>query len=280
MKVDIVENKIIIKDRAELVFDDIEFIDKIGRGANGICFKARTKYPNREVAFKLWLPRRGFAYPDRERFVNEINKIIEVDHTNIVKIHNANIIDGYCYAIYELVEGTTLEEWLKEEHDYFERHHVLVEIISVLRKLDQKGVYHGDLHSNNILIRDITDVKIIDFGTSIFSGHHHSKKRDKRIIWNTLNAITYELKTNLLIETNYSKFTHAEIFEAIFVLSTGYNRLIGYKNDKIFDSYSKGDVVACFNAGSRNQLINYNKVWDLLRKHGFENCYYKRLLIE
>ncbi|OMF30986.1 protein kinase family protein [Paenibacillus sp. FSL H8-0259] len=151
--------------------NNIKFLDYVGSGKNGSVFKCLNTLSNQQSAIKIWLPRRPHKYPDVERFAAEIVKLSILDHSNVVRIKTADKINKICYAEMEFVNGITLRDWLKENSGFEERIKVARDLINTMDYVHSLpgSIYHGDLHSENIMIAVNNKIKILDFGTSIFS---------------------------------------------------------------------------------------------------------------
>jgi len=71
--------------------------------------------------------------------------------------------ESSCYLM-DFIEGQTLDEVLKKEKISFRLAiDLLIQITSGMEKAHSHGVFHHDLHENNIMIDSIGYVKIIDF---------------------------------------------------------------------------------------------------------------------
>jgi serine/threonine protein kinase len=181
----------------------INLIDVIGEGANGVVLKGYHVVLSRDVAVKIWLPRDGFQYPDKKRFFAEIRKISKLKRNRIITIYDADIIAGkYCYAILELVEGITLQEWLKNTRSFEDRLLVAKKIFTEVKYVHDKNIFHGDLHDRNILILENGEVKLLDFGTSIFSHVDDPHERESKILLQTALEIFPEEKHCQFINKN------------------------------------------------------------------------------
>lgn len=161
---------------------------EIGSGRNGIVLKGQHTLLNRPVAIKFWLPYRDRdKTPDFNKFRNEIRKLALLDSDKIVTIYHADVIENdYFFAVYEFVQGESLKEWLKREQDFDSRNFVLEQIYEEMEEVHKIGIYHGDLHEENVLIKSDLHVKIIDFGTSFFAKtKDDSHQREAELLLNT-----------------------------------------------------------------------------------------------
>ena len=182
----------------EIKFDNYSMMKIISNGANAIILKARGNISEDElVAIKIWVPD---DKPDRKiQSQNEIKKFSQLNYIsytpNIIKYYGSGMINGYYYCVMEYLDTekyTTLKEKLKNKMLLQERYQILMEIISGLRHSQENKIFHGDLHTENILVKkDDNSVKIIDYGTS-FRNHEYSKQRD--------NIMTLDLGKKLLEE--------------------------------------------------------------------------------
>lgn len=70
----------------------------------------------------------------------------------------------------ELVQGNihslTLHDIVSNDVSFRHLKSVCLDLVRALSELHRRGILHNDLHSRNILIRDLKFVKIIDFGKS------------------------------------------------------------------------------------------------------------------
>lgn len=174
----------------KIAIPKIDLIDIIGKGANAVVLKGHDNLLNRDVAIKIWLPRRGFIYPDKKRFICEIQKVSQIARPRIIRIFDANVIDDkYCYAILELVEGVTLRDWLLSPRDYLLRLDIAKKLSEELIFLHKLKIFHGDLHDRNIMIKESGEILLLDFGTSIFSKSDDPHEREKVILLETSKEI-------------------------------------------------------------------------------------------
>jgi len=77
---------------------------------------------------------------------------------------------GIFYSIMEYVEGCTLNDWINSHYgSKIEiRTKISKGILETMKKCHEINVYHGDLHTKNIIVSKENEVSILDFGTSFF----------------------------------------------------------------------------------------------------------------
>lgn len=204
----------------------IEFEEFIGKGANGIVFKAIESVSQRKCAVKFWTPHKRSDHYDVnfERYQEEIKKVANLRDSSIVTIYTADkTSNGYCYSTMEWIEGITLKEFLNKKHFKDEaRYFILETILRTIVKCHQLDVFHGDLHSENILILNLDlypynnyEVKILDFGTSLLNRLNkpaYGKQRESALLLETsLKLLPEEDKYELLKYKFYSSKNATQI---------------------------------------------------------------------
>ncbi|MBD7914201.1 protein kinase family protein [Clostridium sp. Sa3CUN1] len=164
----------------------------IGKGDNGVILEVKEVITKQIRALKIWLPNRKKKKSNDARGLEEIKKIAKLDHDNIVKYLHSQIIEGYKCCIMEKIDGVTLREHLRSNNPGLnERYDILQNIFKTLRYSQENGIYHGDLHLDNIIIGHNREMKILDYGTSIFSGKY-SLERDSKLLYESTIRIIGE----------------------------------------------------------------------------------------
>src|SRR3972149_867409 len=82
---------------------------EIGRGGMAAVYRARDQKLNREVAVKV-LSEPGLGTAGQARLVHEAQAAAQLNHPNIVTIHDVGEVDGTPYIVMELVEGGSLHD--------------------------------------------------------------------------------------------------------------------------------------------------------------------------
>lgn len=200
MDVNIVEGKIRIGTDIFLEDDLLQNIlfenESPKRGNSGIVFLGIDKFLKRKVAVKVWCKRNPKDKRSKDKQgLFEAKKGAQLNSKYFAHFYSANKVHGYFYAIQEYVDGQTLKEWLSEKQELEKRGKVWQQIFDGIIVAHEKRIYHGDLHSNNIMIQPNEDIKIIDMGTSHFAcSRLKSRKREGKLIEMTMFEIFPEYK--------------------------------------------------------------------------------------
>ena len=90
-----------------------ELLDKVGRGGQGVVFRARQPGTGRDIALKRLVAGAFSSDVERQRFEREVAAAAELDHPNIVTIHGVEQIDGEPVLVMQWIEGVPLTEWAR-----------------------------------------------------------------------------------------------------------------------------------------------------------------------
>jgi len=148
-------------------------LEKIGEGGAGDVWKAVDTKLERPVAVKI-LPRGLAGDPERlARFTGEAKAVAALSHPNIVTIFSVEEAEGLHFLAMELVQGKTLGELVTNRgvplRQFFD---LALPIADAIHAAHERGITHGDLKPNNIMIGDDGRVKILDFGLARFGDDH------------------------------------------------------------------------------------------------------------
>jgi serine/threonine protein phosphatase PrpC len=107
-----------------------------------------------------------------ERFVMETWIGTRLNNPHILKIVETNRKKNNLYYLMELIEGITLEQWIKQNPNPSIQDvlNIIEQVIKGLRAFHRKETLHQDLKPANIMIDNNGQVKIIDFGSCFIKG--------------------------------------------------------------------------------------------------------------
>ena len=92
-------------------FGDYELLDEIARGGMGVVWKARQLSLNRDVAVKMIRAGVLAGADEIERFLRKAQAAANLQHPNIVAIHEVGACGGQHYFSMDYVTGRDLGSW-------------------------------------------------------------------------------------------------------------------------------------------------------------------------
>src|SRR5438270_686443 len=146
-------------------FGDYELLEEIGRGGQGVVYRARQKSLNRIVALKVI----GLAHWATEahvkRFRMEAEAAAHLDDPRIVPIYEIGERDGACYFSMKFIEGGQLDKVIGcELMPGRKAAELMAKLARTLDYAHQHGVLHRDVKPGNILLDAKGEPHLTDFG--------------------------------------------------------------------------------------------------------------------
>ncbi len=146
-------------------FGDYELVHEIARGGMGVVYKAVQQSLNRTVAIKMILAGELASEEDVRRFYAEAESAANLDHNHIVPIYEIGTQGETHYYSMKFIEGTDLGKQLKELRSDLPKAVELIEkSCRAIHHAHQRGILHRDLKPGNILIDELGEPYITDFG--------------------------------------------------------------------------------------------------------------------
>src|SRR5438105_5506484 len=146
-------------------FGDYELLEEIGRGGQGVVYRAHQKSLNRIVALKVIGLGPWTTETHLKRFRREAEAAASLEHPGIVPIHEVGEREGQCYFSMKFVEGGQLDEVFKHEPLSIRRAVELVaKVARTVHYAHEHGILHRDIKPGNILLDQHGEPHLTDFG--------------------------------------------------------------------------------------------------------------------
>ena len=146
-------------------FGDYELLEQIGRGGQGVVFRARQKSLNRTVALKIIGLGQWATKAHLKRFRLEAEAAARLEHPGIVPIHEVGERDGSCYFSMKFVEGGQLDEVVRREPmPIRQAAELIAKVARTVHYAHEHGILHRDIKPGNILLDAKGEPHLTDFG--------------------------------------------------------------------------------------------------------------------
>lgn len=183
--------------------EDIEFIDVLGQGGQGVVFLSERRGTDGfvlPVAVKMFSP---------ERFANDIlyeeemcymawmaGKVARIQHDHLLTVHNWRSLNRIRFMEMECVDGFDMSQLLRQEMlDHLQdrvsfarwqhfnevvvtagQSHprlmpgiavpIIRDCLGALGALHREGIVHGDVKPSNIMLKKTGNAKVVDIGSA------------------------------------------------------------------------------------------------------------------
>src|SRR5438093_6330908 len=146
-------------------FGDYELLEQIGRGGQGVVFRARQKSLNRTVALKVINLGQWASKAHLKRFRLEAEAAARLEHPGTVPIHDVGERDGSCYFSMKFVEGGQLDEVVKRTPmSTRQAAELIANVARTVHYAHEHGILHRDIKPGNILLDQKGEPHLTDFG--------------------------------------------------------------------------------------------------------------------
>jgi serine/threonine protein kinase len=143
---------------------------KLGRGGFGVVYQAFDTKLGRDVALKLAIqPQKPAKRRRNSSLLDEARASAKLDHSNVVRVYDADEWNNRIYVVMELVRGVSLSREIQVRNALsIERVlQISIGVVAALEHLHLHGIIHRDLKPSNILLAYTGEIKVTDLGLAL-----------------------------------------------------------------------------------------------------------------
>ena len=146
-------------------FGDYELLEEIGRGGQGVVYRAHQKSLNRTVALKVIGLGPWTTEAHLKRFRREAEASAHLEHPGIVPIYEVGERDAQCYFSMKFVAGGQLDDVIRREPIPIRRAvELIAKVARTVHYAHEHGILHRDIKPGNILVDQSGEPHLTDFG--------------------------------------------------------------------------------------------------------------------
>jgi len=145
-----------------------QILERIGRGAMGVVYRAHDSAMRRDVALKVLMTDLEDDPEIRTRFHREAEAAARLSHPNIITIFDVGEDNDRFFIVMELLRGAMLKDFLRQAAPVpIERKiDLMYQLCTGLDGAHNASVCHRDIKPGNIFVRSDGILKILDFGVA------------------------------------------------------------------------------------------------------------------
>jgi non-specific serine/threonine protein kinase/serine/threonine-protein kinase len=139
---------------------------ELHRGGQGIVYRALQISTRRIVAIKVLREGPQADSLARKRFQREAQLVAQLEHPHIVSVFDSGTtLRGELYFVMEFVRGVELDRHVRSKsfgvEDVVQLYRV---VLDAVHHAHERGIVHRDLKPSNILIDELGQPRLVDFG--------------------------------------------------------------------------------------------------------------------
>jgi len=148
------------------IIDGCRLTERIAKGGMGLVYRANHLVLGKDVAIKILSREMAFDREFINRFLTEAKIAAQLDHPNIVQIHDVGKEQGLYFIHMQFIDGKSVSDIMDDKSpvDLLTALRIAAHTANGLAFAHQKNVIHRDIKPGNIMVSNEGKIKIADFG--------------------------------------------------------------------------------------------------------------------
>ncbi len=149
----------------KIINDRYRIDAEIGAGGMGTVYQGFDLVLQRQVAVKVLIAKSGMGTQGRARLLSEAQSIAQLDHPNIVTVHDAGETEGVPFIVMQHVSGVSLRQ--VSDMNLVQTLTITRQLCQALQHAHSHHIVHRDLKPENVLITNLPSVMTVEPGDQV-----------------------------------------------------------------------------------------------------------------
>ncbi|NJL92550.1 MAG: serine/threonine protein kinase [Anaerolineae bacterium] len=169
---------------ANILNNRYQLLSQYGSGGMSVVYRAMDLALGRQVAVKILRPSLTSDPVFLERFRQEARNVANLQHPQIVTVHDVGQDGNTYYIVMELIEGDDLKKLIRAEAPLpIDRAlDIAIKICAGIGYAHRAGLVHADVKPQNVLMLAQDQLKVTDFGIAQALAASRPNERQK-VVW-------------------------------------------------------------------------------------------------
>ena len=161
-----------------------QLLSQHGSGGMSVIYRATDLALGRQVAVKILRPSLTSDPTFLTRFRQEARNVANLQHPNIVTVHDVGQDGNTHYIVMELIDGDDLKKRIRADAPFaIDRAlDISIKICAGIGYAHRAGLVHADVKPQNVLLVESDNVKVTDFGIAQALAATNPNERQK-VVW-------------------------------------------------------------------------------------------------
>lgn len=136
----------------------------LGHGGQARVYEVFDTVLEQPCALKLLVANEHLSTEAIEQLRNEVLLTRQINHPNVVRVHEFYVTENYVFFTMSLITGTPLTDALDTNIAAADTVRWFQQLLSALQACHETGIIHGDIKPANCIVNDQGDLIVVDFG--------------------------------------------------------------------------------------------------------------------
>lgn len=153
------------QDQLPATIGKYQIIDQLDAGGQALIYRVVHPTLKKELVLKIARDPISMAQGEKDRLVTEGQLLAELEHPNTARVYDLDFHDGRPFLVMEYIRGRNLRQYVQHtQTSPADAAKLVGKIARALHVAHMRGIVHQDIKPENIVIDEIGEPCVIDFG--------------------------------------------------------------------------------------------------------------------